>query len=105
MVTTRAFVRWIPVRAMNRPLQRACVVGTCATWRCACDNPVALQGRSGPTTGPTPDSVVRCERCHRVYFVIPDDKSHGPPIEVVELFGMPGAAPDDGVSARASASG
>jgi hypothetical protein len=24
-----------------------------------------------------------------VYFVIPEDKSHGPPVEVVELFGMP----------------
>lgn len=91
MVTTQPSLnlRWIPVRTMNRPAGRAHVVGNCATWRCVCDNAVALQGRSGPASGPTPDSVVRCERCGKIYFVIPQDKSHGPPVEVVELFGMP----------------
>lgn len=79
------------MRAMNRPTGRACVLGSCATWRCVCGNPIALQGRSGPATGPTPESVVRCERCSRVYFVIPQDKSHGPPVEVVELFEAPPA--------------
>lgn len=81
--------RKIPLRAMNFPPSRAAVLGNCATWHCVCANPIALQGRSGPAAGPTPDSVVTCPRCRRVYFVIPQDKSHGPPIEVVELFVAP----------------
>lgn len=80
---------------MNRPVSTASVLGNCATWRCACQNPIALQGRSGPAAGPTPDSVVVCDRCGRAFFVIPQDKSHGPPIEVVELFGMPAPTPAD----------
>ena len=79
----------IPLRVMNRPVSQASVIGNCATWRCPCLNPIALQGRSGPAGGPTRDTVVVCPRCSRVYFVIPHDKSNGPPIEVVELFGMP----------------
>ncbi len=74
---------------MNQPPSRASVLGSCATWRCVCANPTALQGRSGPAAGPTRDTVVTCGVCGRVYFVIPLDRSHGPPIEVVELFGMP----------------
>jgi hypothetical protein len=54
-----------------------------------CLNPVALQGRSGRAAGPSRDSVVVCPRCHRMYFVIPYDQSHGPPVEVVELYEMP----------------
>lgn len=95
MVQAQPMVRWIPVRAMNRPMGRACVLGSCATWRCVCGNPIALQGRSGPATGPTPETVVRCEQCGKIYFVIPQDKSRGPPVEVVELFGMP-VAEDSG---------
>jgi hypothetical protein len=79
----------IPVRAMNRPVTRAHVLGNCVTWHCVCGLPTALQGRSGPSGGPTPDTVVVCSQCHRVYFVIPLDRSFGPPIEVVELFGIP----------------
>jgi hypothetical protein len=48
-----------------------------------------LQGRSGPASGPTRETVVVCARCQRAYFVIPLDHSFGPPIEVVELFGVP----------------
>jgi hypothetical protein len=82
-------LRKIPFRAMNRPLGVASVIDNCATWRCVCRNPIALQGRSGPMGGPTPDTVVVCDRCGRVYFVIPQDRSHGVPVEVVELFGFP----------------
>lgn len=85
--------RKIPLRFMNRTPSAASVLGNTATWRCACQNPIALHGRSGRAAGPTVDTVVVCDRCQRVYFVIPQDKSHGPPIEVVELFGMP--APSD----------
>jgi hypothetical protein len=85
-------VRKIPLRTMNRPPSWAGVIAHCATWHCACGNPVALQGRSGSSSGPTPESVVSCPQCHRAYFVIPEDKSHGPPIEVVELFEAPTAS-------------
>lgn len=84
-------LRKIPLRMMNRPPSVASVINTSATWRCACANPIALHGRSGRSSGPTPDTVVICDQCRRVYFVIPQDKSHGPPIEVVELFEMPTA--------------
>jgi hypothetical protein len=77
---------------MNRPSSTASVIGNCATWRCTCGAPVALQGRSGAVAGPTMESVVVCAGCRRVYFVIPQDKSFGPPIEVVQLFGLPGPA-------------
>lgn len=101
MVQAQPMVRWIPVRAMNHPIGRACVLGSCATWRCVCGNPIALQGRSGPATGPTPETVVRCEACGKVYFVIPQDKSRGPPVEVVELFGMPAPAASDAAVSEA----
>ena len=77
---------------MNRPSSTASVLGACATWRCVCGAPVVLQGRSGSVAGPTIDSVVECAGCRRVYFVIPEDKSYGPPIEVVQLFGLPAPA-------------
>lgn len=86
---------------MNRPAARASVIGHCATWHCLCGNPVALQGRSGPASGPTRESAVVCGRCGRVYFVIPMDRSHGPPIEVVELFGLPVATEADDPPANA----
>jgi hypothetical protein len=101
VLKTPPLLRSIPFRAMNYPTGRAAVIGNCVTWHCVCGNPVALQGRSGPASGPTPESVVVCERCARVYFVIPQDKSHGPPIEVVELFGLP--APNNLPSATDSA--
>lgn len=84
-------LRKIPLRMMNRPPGSAAVIDHCATWHCACGHPVALQGRSGPSSGPTPDSAVGCAHCGRLYFVIPQDKSHGPPIEVVELLQAPAA--------------
>jgi hypothetical protein len=74
---------------MNRPTQTAYAIGNRAMWRCVCANPPTLHGTSGGSGGPTRDSVVVCEKCGRVYFVIPVDRSQGPPIEVVELFGMP----------------
>lgn len=89
--------RRIPLRFMNRPPSVASVLGNTATWRCACQNPIALTSRSGSASGPTPETAVVCPRCQRVYFVIPQDKSHGPPIEVVQLFGMP--VPADAASA------
>jgi len=89
VTTTLPKPRLIPLRVMNRQPLRASAMGGCATWHCVCGNPVTLQGRSGPASGPTRDSVVVCERCQRVYFVIPMDRSHGPPVEVVELFGLP----------------
>lgn len=82
--------RKIPLRCMNRPVAAASVLGNTATWRCACGEPVALSGRSGQASGPTAETVIRCPRCRRGYFVIPMDASHGPPIEVVELYAMPG---------------
>ncbi len=82
---------------MNRAPLRASVLGNSATWHCVCGNPVALQGHSGAAAGPTLDTVVVCPRCQRVYFVIPMDRSHGPPIEVVELFGIP--APPENLAA------
>jgi len=87
--------RTIPLRVMNRPAARASVLGNCVTWRCVCAHPIALQGRSGSASGPTRDTVVVCPACNRVYFVIPLDRSHGPPIEVVELFGLPEPAAAD----------
>jgi hypothetical protein len=87
--------RRIPLRFMNRPTSAASVIGNTATWRCVCQNPIALSGRSGPAGGPTPETVIVCDRCRRIYFVIPQDRSHGPPIEVVELFGMPTPASQD----------
>jgi hypothetical protein len=90
---------------MNRPAGRASVIGVCVTWHCACDNPIALQGKSGPASGPTLESAVRCERCARVYFVIPMDRSYGPPIEVVELFELPDAGPPPTTSASERAAG
>ena len=82
---------------MNRPPARANVIGNCASWLCVCAaNPVALQGHSGSIAGPTRETVVVCKHCQRVYFVIPLDRSHGPPIEVVELFGLP--APEANVA-------
>lgn len=82
-------IRNIPLQLMNRPPARASVIDNCATWHCACGNPIALQGKSGPASGPTRESAIICARCTRVYFVIPLDRSYGPPVEVVELFGLP----------------
>jgi hypothetical protein len=82
-------IRTIPLRLMNRPPGCASVINNCATWHCACGNPIALQGKSGPASGPTRESAVVCDRCARVYFVIPLDRSFGPPVEVVELFSLP----------------
>jgi hypothetical protein len=83
---------WIPFRVTNRPPSRASVLGNCATWKCVCGAPTALQGRSGSSAGPTRDSVVVCPACDKIYFVIPLDRSHGPPVEVVELYAMPDSA-------------
>ena len=82
----------IPLRVINRRASRAHVLGNCASWRCICGHPEALHGRSGRSGGPTPDTVVVCPQCGRVYFVIPTDRSFGPPIEVVQLYGMPAPA-------------
>jgi hypothetical protein len=95
--------RKIPLRFMNRSPSAASVLGNTCTWYCACQNPIALSGRSGPAGGPTPETVVVCERCRRVYFVIPQDRSHGPPIEVVELFGMPAPTSPDPTATTAAA--
>jgi hypothetical protein len=95
--------RKIPLRFMNRSPSAATVLGSTATWRCACQNPIALHGRSGPAGGPTPETVVACPRCQRVYFIIPQDKSFGPPIEVVQLFGLPAATADENRSTPAPA--
>lgn len=84
-------LRKIPLRMINRPPSRASVINRCATWHCACGNRVALQARSGAASGPTPDTVAVCDKCHRAYFVIPQDKSYGTPIEVVELMEAPTA--------------
>jgi hypothetical protein len=100
VTTTLLTPRTIPLRAMNRAPSHANVLGSCAAWHCVCGNPVALQGRSGSPAGPTRDTVVVCNRCNRVYFVIPMDRSHGPPIEVVELFGLPEPQPEHPVSAQ-----
>lgn len=85
---------------MNRPLARAHVIGRCATWHCACGEPVALQGRSGHASGPTRDTAIVCGRCQRAYFVIPMDRSFGPPIEVVELFELPPADPAEATTSE-----
>lgn len=79
-------IRKIPFRTLHRRPTLASVLGSCASWHCPCGNPAALQGRSGPPSGPTPETVTTCPQCRRAYFVIPQDKEHGPPIEVVELF-------------------
>jgi hypothetical protein len=84
-----AVSRMIPVRAMNRAVMRGVAAGNIAAWRCVCPHAPQLQSRSGAVAGPTADTVTVCPRCRRVYFVIPHDKSHGPPVEVVELFEMP----------------
>src|SRR5687767_683025 len=94
-------IRKIPLRLMNRPAVHASVIGNCATWHCACGNPIALQGRSGPSTGPTRESAVVCDECARVFFVIPLDRSYGPPVEVVELFALPESASATSCSASA----
>lgn len=41
---------------------------------------------------PSRETAIVCPVCNRVYFVIPLDRSFGPPIEVVELFGLPESA-------------
>jgi hypothetical protein len=86
-------IRKIPLRLMNQPAAQASVIGNCATWRCACGHPIALQGKSGPVSGPTRESAVVCDHCARVFFVIPLDRSFGPPVEVVELFALPENSP------------
>jgi hypothetical protein len=92
----RLTIRTIPLRLLNGRVTRAHVIGRCATWHCACGNPIALQGRSGPASGPSADTVTVCDRCSRIYFVIPMDRAQSPPIEVVELFALPApqAAPE-----------
>jgi hypothetical protein len=91
--TTPLIPQTIPVRVINRPPSRAVVSGNIAAWYCICGSTTLIRGRSGPAGGPTPDSVVKCEACRKNYFVIPMDQSHGPPIEVVELYEMPGETP------------
>lgn len=91
-MTSAPTTRTIPLRVMNRPPSRAAVIGNCVSWHCACANPVALQARSGAASGPTRETVAVCPACNRVYFVIPMDRSFGPPIEVVELYSLPESA-------------
>lgn len=74
---------------MNRSAGRAAVIGRCASWYCVCGNPIALQGRSGPLSGPSRETSTLCPQCERLYFVIPHDRSFGAPVEVVELLGLP----------------
>jgi hypothetical protein len=93
VTTTLPKPRTIPLRVMNRGVLKASALGSVATWHCVCGNPIALHGRSGSVAGPTRDSVIPCPQCGKLYFVIPMDRSHGPPIEVVELFGMPELEP------------
>lgn len=86
----------IPLRSLHHRTALASVLGSCASWLCPCGNPIALQGRSGPPSGPTPETITTCPQCRRSYFVIPQDREHGPPVEVVELFqepAMPAQAP------------
>lgn len=83
--------RTIPVRVMNRPGSHAVVNGNRAMWRCVCAYQTLLEAQSGDVAGPTLDSVVVCEHCGKVYFVIPQAISKGSPVEVVELFGLPAA--------------
>ncbi len=93
-------LRKIPVRIVNHRSTRASVIDNCASWLCVCGYPVALQGRSGPLAGPTTDTVATCPDCRRLYFVIPHDRSYGPPIEVVELLGQPEVEPELELSGR-----
>lgn len=81
----------IPVRVMNRPASEAVVTGNRAFWRCVCPYATLLEAQSGDVAGPTLDTVVVCEHCGKVYFVIPQAISKGSPVEVVELFGLPAA--------------
>lgn len=87
-------LRKIPLRIVNHRPSRAAVIDNCASWFCICGNLIALQGRSGPLGGPTADTVTTCPSCQRNYFVIPQDRSHGPPVEVVELLALPETEPD-----------
>ncbi len=94
-------IRKIPFRSLQGRAAFASVLGSCASWHCPCGHPVALQGRSGPPSGPTPETITACPQCRRTYFVIPQDKEHGPPIEVVELFQAPPAvAPGETTAAK-----
>lgn len=95
----------IPLRSLHHRPALASVLGSCASWLCPCGNPIALQGRSGPPSGPTPETITTCPQCQRTYFVIPQDKEHGPPVEVVELFQEPAApaqAPATGTTTTAT---
>ncbi len=96
-------IRKIPLRSLHHRPTLASVLGSCASWHCPCGQPVALQGRSGPPSGPTPETITTCPQCQRTYFVIPQDKEHGPPIEVVELFREPATPTETSTPATADA--
>jgi hypothetical protein len=84
--------RTVSVRFINHPPGTAAVRWTGATWWCACAAPIPLQGESGAITGPTCETVVTCPDCGRAFFIIPHDRSHSRPIEVVELAAIPVAS-------------
>ena len=77
--------RVVVVRFLDRAPAVANVGGNCARWRCVCANRCEISGESGAVEGPASDTIVACPECGRAYFVIPFDRSFGPPIEVVEL--------------------
>ncbi len=81
--------RTVAVRFIDHPAGTAAVRWTGATWWCACGDPQPLEGESGAVSGPTRETIVTCPACARAFFVIPHDRSHSRPVEVVELSFVP----------------
>jgi hypothetical protein len=59
--------------------------GNNASWLCVCGFKRPLLGRSGGIKGPALNTVVECPHCHRVYFVVPSQKTGGRASQIRQL--------------------
>ena len=74
----------IEVKLKDGSTRKGIATGNNAAWMCVCDRNNPLLGKSGLLNGVSKGFRVDCPDCKRRYFVVPDGKSQGPVLEVVE---------------------
>ncbi len=59
--------------------------GSNAAWICKCGRTEPLLGRSGDLKRAVKGFCVDCPSCLRKYFIVPEDKDHGPVLMVIQI--------------------
>ena len=75
----------IDVRLKDGSIRKGISTGNNAAWICVCGRADPLLGRSGLLNGLSEGFRVDCPECDRKYFVMPDGRSQGPVLEIIEV--------------------